>query len=472
MSEIALVTGGVDGLADALERGARLRRDGVSFDVALRLPDDRSTIANLAARDVVAAEPDPARRAAALDALGLHDARLGRAVLEDLSTVTRPQREAARDLQALARAFRVTSWAQSRRLALGLDVPSRWALAVPSDPFVPRPPAPSAPGERILLWAPLKRTDALLLALAGACADGAPVDVVCAGGERYGYDVTLVPLAQAAAALARAGVIVALDGDDPGAALALAAWQRPLCAPATSGANQWLRGLTTYRGWSRTDLAHAITIARGLPAPVALARSAGRTEPVADEPASGVPVRVVVRCEGDSPGALTAGALAGLRYAPFEVVVARGAAEAAAAARADGAAYVLALEDGDVPYPEALGRLVAALERSGEDAARGDALVTYLIDAPGRPHVLGHAAVGPHAPAEDAREDLPLRTLVRRTRLAAGSAERALTVRVDAVVGAAHRYLDGRSPFLRSAPARPTRLPALRLDPPQPLALG
>ena len=80
--------------------------------------------------------------------------------------------------------------------------------------------------------------------------------------------------------------------------------------------------------------------------------------------------------------------------------------------------------------------------------------------------------MGPHAPADDARDGLPLRALVRRTRLVAGDAERALAVRVDAVVGAAHRYRDGRSPFRRSAPFRPTRLPALRLEPPRPLAGG
>ena len=101
MSDAVLVSTGVGDLADALDRGARLRRDGIAFDVAFRMPDDRSTVANLAARDIVAAEPDPARRVAALDALGEHDARLGRALLEDLSTVTRAQREVARDLQAL-----------------------------------------------------------------------------------------------------------------------------------------------------------------------------------------------------------------------------------------------------------------------------------------------------------------------------------------------------------------------------------
>ena len=129
----------------------------------------------------------------------------------------------------------------------------------------------------------------MLLALAGACADGAPVDVVCAGGERYGYDVTLVPLADAATALARAGIVVALDGDDPSAAVALAGWQRPLCTPSTSGANLWLRGLTTYRAWSRADLALALGIARGLPPPVAGVRPAAAWEPLEDVPTTGPP---------------------------------------------------------------------------------------------------------------------------------------------------------------------------------------
>ncbi len=471
MSDAVVISTDFDTLAEALDRGARLRRAGAAFDVALRFPNDRATIANLAARDVVAAEHDPARRAAALDALGAHDARLGPSMLEDLSTVARAQREAARDLHAIARTFRVTTAAESRRLVLGLDMPLRRSFAMPSDSLVPGPAEPFTGGDRIVLWAPLKRTDEMLLALAGACADGAPVDVVCAGGERFGYDVTLIPVADAAATLARAAVVVTVDSDDAGPPLALAAWQRPLCVPSTSGADFWLRGLATYRPWSRIDLARAVAIARALPPP-RNARPAVGSEPAADEVASGVPVRIVVRADDGVPCAVTADALARLRYAPFEVTVVRGDDDAAAAARAGGATYVLRLDDGDAPYPEALGRLVAALERSGADAARGDALVTYVVDAPGVPHVLGYAAVGPHAPDEDARDELPLRTLVRRAHLLGGDAQRALTVRVDGAVGAAHRYLDGRAPFLRSGPARPTRTPAVRLVPPRPLALA
>jgi hypothetical protein len=164
---------------------------------------------------------------------------------------------------------------------------------------------------------------------------------------------------------------------------------------------------------------------------------------------------------------VTRDALAQLRYASREVVVCGSDDDVVAAAIATGADYTLTIEDGDAPYPAAIGRFVDALERSGEDRARGDALITYLAEAPGPPMVLGHAVAGAHQLGDAEREPIALRTMVRRVPRRASP----LTVRVAAVVGSVHRFIDGRSAFFASAPARRSDpFPATRLSPPRPLS--
>jgi hypothetical protein len=193
--------------------------------------------------------------------------------------------------------------------------------------------------------------------------------------------------------------------------------------------------------------------------------------PVVPELLRGGPrVRIVIRTDTGAPCALTQRSLEHLTYADYEIVVAASDDAVQTNARLPGATYVMMLDDGDVVYADALSRLVAALEESGEACARGDAVVTYLVEAPGPPHALGHAVVGPHAPNDDARDGLPLRTLWRTRCLERGDAP-AHVARVDAPLGSAHRFLDGRSAFLPSASARRTRAPALPLHPPRPLDL-
>jgi len=466
VTEVAIVTADANDLAEALDRGARLRRSGIAFDVDLRFPDDRSTVANLGARDIVRGQPDARKRGVALDALALYDAKLGPAMLEDLSTIGIPQREAARDALALARAAYLTSRSVGSRLTMGLDYPLYGALHEPRDATIPMPTGFEL-GDRIVLWAPTLRTEDMILALAGATLDGAPVDVVCAGGDTFGYDVRVVDISQAANVLANAGVIVAIDAADCRAAVALAAWQRPLCSPRTSGASGWLRDLTTYAQWSRRDLALAIGIARGRPIPRATI-----LEPLPPEPEDvfvrhGPPVTLIVQTDTGVAGEVTTQAIARIDYAPLDVVIVTGPAEARAAERASNAEYLLSIEDGDALYPESIARFVDALERSGEDSVRANALVTYLIDGPGPAMVYGHAVLGPHA-FEDVADQTPMRTMIRRESRAQ-AAPHPLTVRIDATIGTVHRFIDGRSPFLHAAPPRPTRLPALRLLPPRPL---
>jgi len=437
---------------DALDAAARLARSGTAFDVDFALPDNRATIANLAARTILAENDEPAARLAAIDALAAFDATVNGTLLEELSPIPGAVRATAADLALLAPRMRVSSWSHSRRLTLGLGVTIRRILETPSDARVPAPPANlPAPGERVVIWAPEAMTADVLIPLVAAATDGAPIDIICRGGDTYGYDIRVLDVAYAAQALAAAGVIVACDADRPGTAVALAAWGRPLCAPTTSGANQWLRGLLTYRPWSRSDCAFSIAAARAQAAPEPTVMRQNDVRDDASARADGPPVRIIVRGDDATPNAMTAAAIAAQRYAPVSLDAAN-------------AAFEITCDDGDVLYPDAIARMVDALERSGADRVTADVLVTYVMEAPGPPVALGYAVVGLQTASATVIAAVPMSSMVRR--VPRGTSP---DVRLDAVIGTTHRYVDGRLPFRPSQAAQPLRPPALRLQPPRPI---
>ena len=71
----------------------------------------------------------------------------------------------------------------------------------------------------------------------------------------------------AARVLASARVIVALDPDDPAAAVALARYGVPLCATWTSGAAEYVDGLESYEPWNRITFVESVLRAFGGEAP-------------------------------------------------------------------------------------------------------------------------------------------------------------------------------------------------------------
>ena len=120
-------------------------------------------------------------------------------------------------------------------------------------------------------------------------------------------------------------------------------------------------------------------------------------------------------------------------------------------------------------FREGLASLVNALENSGADVAYGDALLGYLVDAPGPPTVLGYSIlerIPVQARTMSACDEFVgtyLRVLFRRESLEETglskdldgltiydaflrALERSSPVRVDEVCGMSYRYLDGRTP--------------------------
>lgn len=125
--------------------------------------------------------------------------------------------------------------------------PSRYTTYAAPDATVPQP-STSAPSDRIAVWAE-GVDDVTARFIARVCSDlPLPVDVVRASSD-------------AAAILSAARVIVSAS-DDPGTAIALAAFGRPLCA-ASPGAAEYLNAVHTFDVWNVTDGIDALLRALG-----------------------------------------------------------------------------------------------------------------------------------------------------------------------------------------------------------------
>lgn len=457
------------GALEALDAAVRLRIAHDSFDLALRLDDDRGSVAAVLARDICRRDTDPRSRRAALDDVGSPDAAIGDNPLVRFATMDLATKATVRDLAMLAQSLVFRSWAEMRRAVMSFDiVPRSYVIEASADPLVPAPiPRGNADGS-VVIWAPDEPAEQLYLVLTAAAETGRTVRVVCNGGDLANIPAEIVALEDAARALSCASLCVAASRSDPGPAIALASWGIPLCATFTSGAYEWVDPVASYRSWSVRSAASAMTFALGAPPP-ALAPSPPARALAIRRPLRDALVTVVVRSEGDAISRATAESIARQTHAKCETIVApsaRALREACVSARG---AYIACLRDGDVLFREGLSALVNALENSGAELAYGDGLLGYLVDSPGSPTVLGYSVLermpvrARTMAANDEFAGAYFRVLFRRESLVrTGLREdldglaiydaflrtlvRATPVHVDEVCGMSYRYLDGRIP--------------------------
>jgi hypothetical protein len=462
------ITTDASGALESLDAAVRLRAAHGSFDLALRLDDDRGSVAAILAHDICHRDRDRVSRRAALDQVGSADAVIGQNPLIGFATMDLATKATVRDLAMLARTLVFRSWAEMRRAVMNFDILHRsYSIEVSNDALVPEP-APRKPDGSVLIWAPDEPVERLYLVLTAAAETGRVVRVVCKRGDLANIPAEIVAREDAARALSRASVCVAASLSDPGPAIALAKWRIPLCATFTSGAYEWVDPVASYRSWSISSAASALAFALGAPHPTFAPSSPAHVDRT-EIPAHDALVTVVVRTQGDAVSRITADAIAGQRHANYEFLVAPTAQalrEACALARGS---YIAFVRDGDVLFREGLALLVNALECSHAALAYGDALLGYLVDAPGPPVVMGYA-VAERLPvtaramaATDEFVGTYFRVLFRREALVQTglrddldglmiydaflrTLERATAVRVDEVCGVSYHYLDGRTP--------------------------
>ena len=381
-------------IAELIER----RRRGGRVDLALDVEEPRVALLRTVAEQFLDA-PSPDERAARFDLLAA-----GQLGLND-----RPQAEVEDGwygapagiayLHACAIADRVLLRSvveRERCRRLFGERPARVALGVPADDRVPPPPAaPISRGEHVALWAAGVAPPLVAVARALLWDLRAPVRVL---------DETTP---DAPAALASARAIVALDPDDPAAAIALARYGVPLCATWSSGAAEYVESVESYEPWARLAYVEAILRAFGALPP--RARAAGSVAPPAASAAvrERAPLVSIVMPTWNRPHDLRTNLarLAAQTYPNVEVIVVNNAGAPvgdvvaafpgtilidrehntgnATLPRNDGyarsrGAFVTFLDDDDWFFPDHVATNVEALERTGAACAYSNFLVRLV----------------------------------------------------------------------------------------------
>jgi len=252
------------------------------------------------------------------------------------------------------------------------DLPTELVTPAPSQ-TVPKALVRNAQPNAIVIWCGDENVRAAALVVHALADFGMPILVVAddtlPGAERV---ASFVPLADGAAALQRARIVIPVDNDSPSDALALAQLGIPMIAPWASGACQeYLFHVPRYRAWIERDILPAARAALAAPPPRIAALPAAL--PDFDElPTRGPRVAVRTRIVfGTPPLRITSDTIAQQTYSDMQ-----------REGETDDARYELAVPNGAQLFPDALARLVAAAERSGAARTFGAALTSMHGDAP------------------------------------------------------------------------------------------
>lgn len=456
------------GALEHLDRAVRLLAAGESFDLALRLDDDRASVAAALALDICRNNRDPSARRAALDRLGNADGAVGQNPLLGLATMDLSTKATVRDLAALASSLVFRSWAEMRRAVMTFDILHRsYTIEVPEDQRVPERGQRSGDGS-IVIWAPDEPVERLYIVLTAAAQTGRTIRAVCKDGDPANIPAEIVAYDDASSALSRASICVAASFSDPGPAVALAAWGIPLCATFTSGAYEWIEGVSSYRPWSVASVASALELALASPLPQFAPSSPPHIEQSVT-PEHDALVTLVVRTQTGGVSDATSQSIARQHHQPCEVLCVSNARELREAVGGAKGTYVAFLQDGDMLFAGGLAALVNALQNSRAALAYGDGVLGYLVEAPGPPTVLGYSVLdrmpvwARTMSAQDEFIGAYFRVLFRRTGLLETGLDEELdalaiydvflrmlahasAVRVDEVCGMSYRYLSGATP--------------------------
>jgi hypothetical protein len=282
--------------------------------------------------------------------------------LRDLRVLSRTLRAVMRDVISLADAVCVRSHYEHEIVQIIFEMPVEPVFTAPIERTLP-PLEPEARRYAIVVWAPHLRADDCAL-FAAAFADARTTVFIVSSGKGVvpNGNVQFVGIEHAGDALSHAAVVVDTTMLEPSWAIAFARAGFGVVACTSSGAHEYLEGAGFFEPWQRGALARAVARVRGLPPP--RVRDAAPAERRAITTIAQQGPRVTVRVPGrDARERRAIGAR--LRYENLEVQ--------SADARTD-AALTLDVAAEDDLFPDAVGRLVDALERAGASSAEGPLL--------------------------------------------------------------------------------------------------
>ncbi|HEY0393484.1 MAG TPA: glycosyltransferase family 2 protein [Candidatus Elarobacter sp.] len=376
------------------------RRAGERVELAVAVEEPRLALLRTIAPQLINA-PTPDERAARLDMLAQGTLTISGGSQEAAEknwygdAYTIPYQHACAIADRVV--FRSSAERERARRLFG-EYPARSIVAVPPDDRVPAAPAAApARGEHVALWAE------------GVANELVDVARVMLWDVRTPLRVVDGATPDAAHVLASARAIVALDADDPAAAIALAAYGVPLCAPWSSGAHDYIEGAQGYEPWARATMVDALLRALGAPPP-RVRRHASAVPPAPSAPVFArerAPLVSIVMATWNRPHTVRDG-LTHLRaqtYPNIETIVVNNngvpVADVVAAfpgtvlidrdvnsgnptvPRNDGfarsrGAFVTFLDDDDYFFPDHVAANVEALERTGAACAKSDFIVRIV----------------------------------------------------------------------------------------------
>jgi hypothetical protein len=396
--------------AEALEEATQRRRSEALLTGPV-LDEPRSLIARQLAPQILARESDFTKRRLMFDALARNTLVLDSTVQSSVPALDERVKTTLRDLYLVGVATIVRSRRQAAYLG-GLFGRYRPGFIVRPglDEDVPSP-TPAQRGDSLVIWAPNMELEALAIHLFALADVRAPIVVIGASGDAGAFpNIHAVSMACATRELSRAALVIDATLSDPASAVALAAWDVPVVAASSSGADEFLASVRLYDPWNWRSIAAAVAAARadaptfalsGDRSPPLRARSASATRRTRHEPLVTIVVPTFNRT-AILPFALTS--LEDQSYANLEILVvndggppiddivsryprARSIANAqnigmynsinVGIAHARGE-YIGLLADDDIYYFDHVERNVAALEQSHGQVARANALTRFL----------------------------------------------------------------------------------------------
>lgn len=393
--------------AEALAEVVGLKMGGKRVVGGIILPEPRVVVARLLGSAVVAQVQEDDRRRALFDEIAEGTIKDANGVLfSQMRMYSEPVIHTLVALIRLVDGLLVGSWTEYERVSQLLSYRHANPMIVAGfDRDVPTVLRKPEPG--VVVWGPKKTANELAL-FSYALADlHVPYSVICRDASDAILPGRYLNASEAATVLTKATVVVDTETTSPATTIALSALGVSLAAESTTGAHEHVGDIHQYSGHDRKSILEAVRVALG--APTARPRRAASIDwqelsprPLLEEPLVTIVLvtrdrrayfeqalksllnqthrnlEVLIWNGGASVDDLiqdsrVSDGLAGLPHAELR---AKGYWQIVAG-RASGK-YLGILYDDDLLFPDHIGTLVAALERSGAGAAWADLLVRYL----------------------------------------------------------------------------------------------
>lgn len=412
--------------AGALAAAVRRRRAGEVFCSGVLVDDPRALIAREYAAELLRARSDEDGRRQIFDALASQALAFNDTPQTAMVTLPEETRKVLLDVMLMGEGLLVRSWQEAERLALLFGRRRDLIMRFPgADTIVPRE-GEYGRGDAIVVWAPeLPAKHAAIYAFA---LHDFYLPVIIAMRERPAFSLPNVQYADPGReVLERAAVVLDTEIGGASGAIALAQLGIPLAVTTSSGAAEYLTGVTPYEPWSWRGIAAAAQRALGglkpalrsdLPNPrdIATALAAER----AQIPRDGALVSIIVPTYNRRamlPRALDS--LARQEYRNVEIIVVNdggeaisdivarypnavlvenpvnlgGTAAANAGLRAARGEFIGFLCDDDLFYPDTISRWHQALSRSRVGAVHGNTVMRFDRRANGKVHTSGYRLI-------------------------------------------------------------------------------